>query len=348
MIRNRSLVPLLIAMASLTALPSLSLAQAPQAASSENNDRARSLFRQGAAAMKDGKYADARKALQEAWNIRRTYDVAAILGQAELELKLYRDAAEHLDFALKNIAPRESAETLEKIKTGLQTAKQHVAELRVSVSEPNAQVTVNGHQVGTSPLASSLFVASGPQTVEARRHSDGVAIQSVEAAIGSSYSIDLVIPEHKPGSPASGLGSTSATTILPSDRSEQPSLVPVFIGGGLALAGAAIGIGYVVAASSNKGDVDAFQSKNGPDACSTGAAAASECEAQSRTAERLDSQRNVSTAAFVIAGAAAVGTAAYWFWPRSSPNARAARPSRLLVTAAPAGVGGTVFVSGSF
>ena len=96
MIRSQFLAPLLTACALQLALPTTATAQTTQA-SADETARARELFRQGAAAMKDGKFQDARKALLQVWTLRHSYDVAAVLGQAELELKAYRDAAEHLD-----------------------------------------------------------------------------------------------------------------------------------------------------------------------------------------------------------------------------------------------------------
>jgi hypothetical protein len=347
MSRSRSFCFVPVVLASLVALPSPARGQTSQIVT-EENARARELFRRGAAAMKDGKYADARKILLEAWSLRRTYDVASVLGQAELELKLYRDAAEHLDFALKNFAPRESAETLEKVKTGLQTAKLHVAELRISVNEPNAQIWLDGQQVGTSPLLSSLFVATGPHTIEARLDVDRVARQTVDAASGSAYTLDLVLAERPVAGPSSGLESSPPPMALRDRPSDSPSLVPVFVSGGLFVAGLAVGIGYRVAAASSHDELEALQAKTGRDGCSTGSAAFANCEAQREAGESVDSRRNVSTAGFFVAGAAAVGTAVYWFWPRSAASAGASHKPRFLVSGAPAPGGGSVVVVGSF
>jgi hypothetical protein len=347
MIRNRTLACFLLGTLATAALPQHARAQAAAPAADENV-QARTLFRQGAAAMKDGKYTEARKSLLEAWSLRRSYDVAAVLGQAELELKLYRDAAEHLDFALNNLAPRESAETLEKIKSGLQSAKQQVAELRVSVNERNAAISIDGRDVGTSPLPNSIFVVTGPHTVEARLEPDRLATQSVQTAGGSAYTIELAVPAHPPAAPSSGL-TAAAPPVAPMEQTpaDSRSLVPVFIGGGVTLAGAVVGVAYHLAASSSKDELDTLKSKNGTDGCSSGEAAAADCDLQRSLADRVDTRRNLSTTGFVIAGAAAIATGVYWFWPRSSTNA-SARASHFFVSGAPAPGGGSVVVSGSF
>lgn len=348
MICSKVLAPVLTAAALQLALPSIATAQAAST-SSDQTTRARDLFRQGAAAMKDGKYADARKALQQAWDIRRSYDVAATLGQVELELKAFRDAAEHLDFALKNLAPRESVETMDNIKSGLHTAKQHVAEVRLSVNEPYSQISLDGKDAGVSPLPSSLFVDIGPHTVEARLGADRVAKQSLQTFAGNAYTVELTVPPPRASGqslPSSGLGAAPAPPH--GDRSDgERSLVPVFVGGGVAVVGLALGIGYRASAASRQDDVTALQQKNGRDGCATGTAAPADCAAVKSAAESVDSRRNLSTASFVVGGAALLGTAVYWFWPRSS-NAADARRSNFLVSGAPAANGGSIVVSGSF
>jgi len=88
-------------------------AQTKASAADGDETRVRSLYRKAAAAFGAGKYEDAQVLLLEAWHLRRSYDVAAALGQAELELKRYRDAAEHLQYAVKNFAPVKSEKNLD-------------------------------------------------------------------------------------------------------------------------------------------------------------------------------------------------------------------------------------------
>src|SRR4029078_1788111 len=77
---------------------------------SQTVDRAhaRELLQQGIAAIESGSFESARQTLLEAWKLQRSYDVAGALGQAELELKRNRDAAEHLDYSIRDFPPSES------------------------------------------------------------------------------------------------------------------------------------------------------------------------------------------------------------------------------------------------
>jgi hypothetical protein len=348
MIRSRLLAPLLTACALQLALPNTVAAQTTQA-SADETARARELFRQGAAAMKDGKFQEARKALLQVWTFRQSYDVAAVLGQAELELKAYRDAAEHLDFALRNLAPRESAETLANIKNGLATAKQHVAEIRLTVNEPNSRITIDGTEAGVSPLSGSLYVDPGEHLFQARLDTDRVAKQTIQASSGSTYTIELTVPPPPltgPSAPGSGLGAPPAPAPPVDSTGNQPSIVPLIVGGSIVAISAGLGIGYRIAAASKKDELETLKSTNGRDACATEASGV-DCSAQRDAVRSVDARRNVSTASFVVAGAALVGTAVYWFWPRSHAE-RAAKRSNFIVTGAPTAHGGSMFLSGSF
>jgi hypothetical protein len=298
--------------------------------------------------MKDGKYTEARKALLEAWSLSRTYDVAAILGQAELELKLYRDAAEHLDFAIQNLAPRESAETLEKIKTGLQSARLKVSELRISVNKPSAVVLVDGQEVGKSPLPGSIFVDVGPHKIEARLDSDCVDSQEITTAMASAYPIELEIPQRTPPAPGSGLGALPPPNSQPNQSdTTSPSLVPLFVGGGVAVVALGLGIGFRVASGSSHDRFVELQESLGRDGCQD-SANSSECADLKDAVDSTDFRRNFSTGAFVVGGVAAIGTAVYWFWPRRSARTSIDSAQALRFNAYADATGGAVWVGGDF
>lgn len=315
MIRSRFLSSLFVTVVLNVGLPHLVFAQGAQRAPSEDNTRARDVFRQGLAAMKDGKFADARKAFQEAFSIRRTYDVAASLGQVELELKAYRDAAEHLDFALKNFAPRESAESLENVKTGLQTAKQHVAEIRISVNEPSAQIALDGRDVGVSPLANNIFVEAGQHTVEARLGPDRIASQNVKATEGASLNVELVV-RNASGAPTTKAPINSGLPISPADttrRSDGEYTAPAIAAtaGGVALITGVVLL--VVAAGDESERSKILDELPGMNACANRTERPSDC---ARVDELADTALTLRVTSYVTLGAAVVGGAlTYLLWP---------------------------------
>jgi hypothetical protein len=121
----------------------------------------------------------------------------------------------------------------------------------------------------------------------------------------------------------------------------------VIVGGSIVLIGAGLGIGYRVSASSKNDDLETLKQTIGNSGCETGEAAAADCEAAHDAAQSVDTRRNISAAGFVVAGAALVGTAVYWFWPRPQHD-RAAQKSTFIVSGGPTTHGGSLVVSGSF
>ena len=108
--------------------------------------------------------------------------------------------------------------------------------------------------------------------------------------------------------------------------------MPAVVGGSLALVGVGLGRGYRLAASSKQDDVNALREETGSDGCAT-ANPPGACDDLKSAADGVDMRRNVSTAGFVVAGAALVGTAVYWLWPRSKREATASQQRRLVVIA---------------
>src|SRR4051812_30525864 len=73
-------------------------AHAPPARAPDAGQSADQLFQKGRALYQSGKIQPARDALAAAWALKKSYDIAANLATAELELGMARDAAEHFAY----------------------------------------------------------------------------------------------------------------------------------------------------------------------------------------------------------------------------------------------------------
>jgi len=101
-------------------------------------DKARDLFVEGNALFKKGDYGRARAAYLAAFALKRHWQIAGNLGDCEMKLGMFRDAAEHLAFAVREAGKEgESTEAHRKV---LELAKAKVGALAVSVSEAGAEV----------------------------------------------------------------------------------------------------------------------------------------------------------------------------------------------------------------
>jgi hypothetical protein len=296
----------------------------------------RELFRKGVAAFKAKNHDEARTRLLEAWTIRQTPDVAAMLGQVELRLERYRDAAEHLDYALRNVPAAESDAFIEKVRTGFEKAKVHVTGLRISVNKPGAEVLIDGRAVGMSPINQVIFIEPGEHVVEAKLN--GVSgSDPINADAGKETSAEVTLPgvpaatRAQPAPVAQPIARTTPHDVAPlpppvpyvPPAQSRRSLAPVIVGGVVFAAGIGTGVGLRLAGSSKHDTVNTLSSRVGVGGCANGSGSQSDCAALLDAARSFDRYRNWSTAGFVVAGAALVATSVYWFWPRSSSRDRA-------------------------
>lgn len=327
----------------------------PQVASSPNaGARADDLFKAGMSDVKQQKWVEAEAKFLAAFSLNRSYDIAANLGQTQYRLGKYREAAEHLAFAVKSwpiVGKREPREAAVK---RLEELRKLVASVTVHVNVPGATVLVDGKEVGQAPLADEVFVDPGPRTIEVKLAGYKDAKQTVEAAKGSSQEARLALIASVPseGPPGDSVPMNSARIWGRSRRSEESGLFdgksPVWMGMGIGVAalGFGLGIGGAVASNNNAGTADSIRGplaeRDGPGACKE-ASNAEPCAELRSAFETSGTYRTVSIAGFSLAGAAVVGTLIYVLLPVDNAELRGVRAS-----AVPLRGGGAAVVMGSF
>lgn len=281
---------------------------APGAAADDEADQ---LFSRGNDAFDRGDLDEAYALYKKAWALKRTYDIAGNLGQVELKLGKFRDAAEHLDFTLRLFPPTGKSEPREAIRRALDAARNEVGALSITVNVRGASVAIDGQPVGLSPFDAPVFVEPGKRTVEA----------TLEAHLPTRITIDIGKNEVR----------DIALSLTPKSQPPPPPRnVPLLITGfGLGLAAAGTGIGLMIPATNKGSDADALLAQlvaSEPDGkCPCG----SEPQRARLKGMRQDHDLffNVAVGTFVGAGVLAAGSAAYaltpWFQrPHTSPSAR--------------------------
>jgi tetratricopeptide (TPR) repeat protein len=141
--------------------------QAAPAGAARPVDRADELFAQGNEAFDAGRLEEAYAICQQAWALKRTYDIAGNLGQVELKLGKFRDAAEHLDFTLRLFPPTGKSEPREAIRRALDAARKEVGALTIRVNVQGAAVSIDNKPIGQSPFEATVFVEPGTRVIEA-------------------------------------------------------------------------------------------------------------------------------------------------------------------------------------
>ncbi|HXK17637.1 MAG TPA: PEGA domain-containing protein [Polyangiaceae bacterium] len=302
------------------------------------------LFKSGKAAFAKGDMAEAERLFAEAFAIRKSSDIAANLGQAQLEQQKFRVAAEHFQWALANLLPSATDAQRKAVETGLSRSRAEVAILRLDIKPEGSDVIVGDQNLGKSPIANGVYVDAGEAIVSVK-HDGYVALEKrVMVGKGTEQAVELSLTPKDGAAPAAGgsaaplvdsglehrAGAGSAPAGAPADRAAPKSLVPAFVATGVAVAGGVVGLVFTLNANSKESDADKLRDQlNLMGGCSGDAAASGDCAALKSQRESVDSSRHLAVAAFVVGGVAAVA-AGYFYWDalssRSDQSAARRRP----------------------
>lgn len=316
----------IVAMAALVACPAFAQPSSPDAAALR---RAEDLFQEGLRFVREKKWPEAEEKFLAAWAINPTYDVASNLGQTQIRLGKFREAASRLAFALKHWPLVGKKQPREWTAKRLGEARAEVGALTLRVSPGGATVLVDGAAVGKAPLEDEVFVDPGEHTVEARLagHVDGR--QVVKVGKGEKLTVGLVLAAAAPPPPpvASAMASGTAAPPPPSATASAqppagPSVAVLVTGGVLAAGGLAAGIGLTVASNGKGNEAEAKRASlvktKGAAAC---AQASSDCQSLHDLIGARSTLGSAAGWAFVGAGALGVGTLIYGLVARKAASA---------------------------
>lgn len=132
---------------------------------------AASLFAQGRERYAAGDYPRAYEAYRRAWELSPGYDIAANLGNVEVDLGKYAEAADHLAYAKRTTpASLERAKRdkiIAKIDERMSKALQHVGKVILSVTPGEATVHIDGIALDADQRDNGKFVPIGKHTITA-------------------------------------------------------------------------------------------------------------------------------------------------------------------------------------
>jgi hypothetical protein len=326
-----------------------------------DSERANLLFKKGKVAFNEGKYNDALRIYSEAWHLKQSPDIAANLAQTEAELSKHRDAAEHFAFALAHLLPSSTDEQKKALAEGLELEKKEIGTLHVTLEPADAAFSIDDAAV-TLPVNGDVYVEPGDHRASITREGYQPSQQTLHVSKGGARVLWIRL-DSAAGSPVAPTppveSAASSSSELPRESSNRPSsadsgvssgrsLVPAFIGGGLVVVGAAVGVGFLLSANSSQKDADRLSGQltmtGGANPCGAGTPFGDDCATLHNDNKAIDRSRGVEIAGFAVAGAAAVGTVVYLLWPHS--NASAAR--RFVPSFAAAPGAGTLSFAGRF
>ncbi len=315
-------------------------------------------YLRGKALLKTGDVKGAYLEYKASWDLKQSYDIAANLGNLELDQGMPRDAAEHLAFALRTVAVNVPEEKVTAIRGLLDRARQLVGAATVKVNIAGAEIFVDGVSVGRSPLTGALFVDPGKRAIEARLSPYVTDKKVVDVARASTVPVELVLALALALAPPVASGSASAPPVATAPPIVRPkSMIPVGVGVAAAAAGLGVGIVGLVLSGSKSGEVSRLQgelvpldTKSNRSVCAAGAPPAQCADLQSAFIAK-GSFRNLAIAGFATTGVATLATLAWVFIPGAKPAATtpgADKPSPVRASFSAGPGGGSVTLSGQF
>lgn len=318
--------------------------------STDPNQRATELYKKGNDYYDKAKWADAETMYRAAFELRQSFEIAGNLGDVEMIQGKPREAAEHLAFALRLFPPSGKPAQKEALQKRLREATTMIGTVRVKVSEPDAEVVLDGKSIGKSPLDNEIYVDRGDHVLEARREGYEPAKEKISATAGSTHDVSLTLKKkEEPRSKAPPVGAGGGADEVSAGRS-KPNTIIIIGGAMVSVAALATGIGLTAAANGKSGDAELMRQtmdmRGAPLCGSVGidALTASECMELRDTLGDKDSFTNTAIAAFVIGGLAATATGVYTFWPRrKAEKAAVVRPVPFMT-----GKEGGLLVTGTF
>ncbi len=303
----------------------------------EVQQQIRSWVNEGAAASARNDSEGARAALLKAWDMKPLAMIAANLGYVEIKLGLYREAAEHLQFFLDK-APTDHPEQRSDAEQRLAECRKHITIVEIQANVYGAQVTMDGLEIGLTPLANKRFVEPGMRTIEVTSPGYQPQTRAVSFEAGGDVVVRfelrvepvLSIDDALPNEPAPVVRAVSAPLVAVERTGVQPRTW-FLIGGSAATAmGLGVGIAYRIKANSLNRDANSTLAQVDDLSTSSQIAKHEECFNRTGTALTLcnqfhstltkeDSAINISTPAFITAGALGVATVAtHFLWPRKT------------------------------
>ncbi|WP_437827792.1 PEGA domain-containing protein [Sorangium sp. So ce1153] len=251
------------------------------------------------------------------------YTIAGNLGDCELHLGRYRDAAENLARYVRELK-KDATSTAEERAQGeaaYAAARAKVGAVVLQANVERAAVLVDGVQMGTTPMVDPLFVEPGTHTVEVER--EGYVTEKFTVNVAAGGEIASVVRLRRPAENA------PAPAPAPREHVEQRGSGPrtaLLIGGAATTGAAAVaGVVFTVLANTNAADASeqeaALRATDGPSACAAGRHAA-ECSALRGLQENAATFGNVAAWSFIGAGVVGVTTAIVWaVGPRAESEA---------------------------
>ena len=299
-------------------------ARPPIVVDEETERRADELRRTANLLSREGRLTEALEAYSQAFSLNKTCATAANLGNLELKLERYRDAAEHLARALTACGAPNPPTLRQTLADGLAQATLRIGILRIRLTFDNAQVLVDGQQLDPREVG-AVYLHPGSHTVVVSLNDTLVDQRILNIKAGAVLDVEVTQPSAPARTADAGLSSAGSES-----PTRSKSFTLLVTGFGVVASGLALGAAFTVGANNRLSQAisarDALVAQSGPAACAPSLTQnATACANLRGVLQDHAVFSDVAVWAFVAAGGAAAASATYAFWPISNAPVSEAR-----------------------
>ena len=178
------------------ALVLLASSLAPRAAWADEDRRAQAAdhYTRGMELAEQGLYAAALEQFRAAYQKSPHFAVLYNIGQAQMALGRPIEAIEALTRYLRDGADQVPLSRREQVQAQVSLLESRLAELSVTTDRPGAEVSVDGREVGKTPLYQPIRMAAGTHTVSIAMEGITPLVQKVDLREGERQALAFVIP----------------------------------------------------------------------------------------------------------------------------------------------------------
>jgi len=233
----------------------------PDTTDADANKARREWMNKGNAEYGQKHWEAARDDYLKSWDIKHHYAIASNLADVDMKLGHYAEAAGYLKYVLGNIPDSKVADK-KAAEEQLLECKKHLTVLRIATDVPDATVSIDGRNVGQTPLREELLVEPGKHLISVTKPGYGERAEELSVHGGQ---MDVTVALEKIALPqsSSGPAPAAAPTLVPEIHSESPkadkgSYHPIsYLGFGVGAVGIGLGTYFVVKAVKTQSDSDA-------------------------------------------------------------------------------------------
>lgn len=261
------------------------------------------LYEQGQAAFEAQKFEEARAKFAAVWVRRKSYDVAAVLAQAELQLGRHADAAQHLAYAVDHFPVSSSTDMRKKIEGAFAAVRAKVGVLKIELSPATATLKINSEVFSEADARSGIFVNPGDVHVDVTALDYIAASRTLHVDKGGETTVTIALDKLPP----QGTGGPQKELVI----------AGAVVGGVAAITGGVLlGLGV---SQQEALRADAPKTAQGGAACSdapTAGGATATCDDIRSRARTANAMGQAGVGLLIGGGVAGAATVLYALWPR--------------------------------